>query len=176
MKFFPHFFPRKTADPDPARAKRSSERWRGFAFAVVATMLAATAVLGPRQLTYEKGFVVIGDGIRARVAIARTVAARERGLSGRKGLAPDEGMLFIFDAADTYGFWMKEMLFPIDILWLNGSRIVDISTDLPPSVPGDRLPVFYPRVPADRVLEVPAGFAKVHGLKLDMPVEYHVDR
>lgn len=95
------------------------------------------------------------------VELARTTAERDRGLSGRLTLAPDHGMLFLFDHPDTYGFWMPEMQFPIDIIWLDANwRIVDIAHSVAPeSYPH----VFMPKAPATFVLEVASGLSKQSG-------------
>lgn len=94
--------------------------------------------------------------------VASTEAARERGLSGRDSLAPGSGMLFVFDHDDKFGFWMKDMKFAIDIVWLDASgTVLTIAPDLSPSTYPN---AFYPSRPARYVLEVPAGFAKGHGV------------
>ena len=51
--------------------------------------------------------------------IADTLATRALGLGNRSNIASDQAMLFIFDTSDRYGFWMKDMRFPIDMLWLD---------------------------------------------------------
>lgn len=95
---------------------------------------------------------------KVRVAIADTPAERQQGLSGRKNLGPNEGLLFIFDKPGFYPFWMKEMNFPIDIIWLDGDwRVIDIDQYVPPqSFPR----LFQSREPVQYVLEVNAGFAQ----------------
>jgi len=89
------------------------------------------------------------------VEIADTEAARVRGLSGRDKLVDGTGLLFVFDHADLYGFWMLDMKFPIDIIWFDEDwHIVDITSNVSP----DSYPkVFAPRAKAQYVLEVPAG-------------------
>ena len=74
-----------------------------------------------------------------RISIADTETARQQGLSGRAGLAADEGMLFVFPEDGTYAFWMKDMLFSIDILWLSGDGAVvymaeNVSPDTYPKI------------------------------------------
>ncbi len=89
----------------------------------------------------------------------------ERGLQGKQGLGPNKGMLFIFDHDDRYRFWMKDMKFPIDIIWLDRQdRIVAIGENVPPCA-ADPCPVYVPPVNARYVLEVSAGFSRTHGLK-----------
>lgn len=90
-----------------------------------------------------------------RAEIADTDKKRQQGLSGRKYLAKDQGMLFVFDRPDYYGFWMKEMNFPIDLIWLNQDwKVVGINKDLRP----DSYPqVFYPPSEVLYVLEINSG-------------------
>lgn len=104
------------------------------------------------------------DGVPVRVKIADTDAVRMLGLSGHKPLQPDEGMLFVFDTEGTYAFWMKDMLFSLDILWLDGTgRIVHIEEDVSPETyPAS----FTSDSPARYVLEVPAGFADQHDIQI----------
>ena len=99
-----------------------------------------------------------------RVDIADTPTLRERGLSGRKLLLDDQGMYFIFDHPDVYPFWMKEMNFPIDIIWIGEHMsVVDITKSASPS----SFPqTFVSSVSALYVLEVQAGFAERHGIKI----------
>src|SRR3989338_2888627 len=91
-----------------------------------------------------------------RVLVADTGASREKGLSGRSGLAADEGMLFVFPQDGKYAFWMKDMLFSIDILWLSSDgAVVFMAKNVSP----DTYPrAFAPDGPARYVLELPAGF------------------
>ena len=115
--------------------------------------------------------VVIDGRIRVRVEVADTMLAQERGLSGHAPLAADEGMVFLFDRPEKYAFWMKDMTFPIDIIWIMDGAIADITPDVPVPTPGVSLPTFAPKVPVDTVLEVNAGFARQHGLRIGLPVQ-----
>src|SRR2546425_4514534 len=95
--------------------------------------------------------------ISVMAEVADAPASIERGLAGRASLQEGQGMLLVFNAEDRWGVWMKDMRFPIDIIWadVRGS-IVAIARDVsPPSFPR----AFYPSRPARYVLEVPAGFA-----------------
>ncbi|TSC69667.1 MAG: hypothetical protein G01um101456_19 [Parcubacteria group bacterium Gr01-1014_56] len=96
------------------------------------------------------------------VEVADTESSRERGLSGRRSLLRGNGMLFVFESGATAGIWMKDMQFPIDIIWINASStVITIAHDVSP----DTYPnIFYPSSPARYVLEVPAGFAKQIGV------------
>lgn len=98
-----------------------------------------------------------------RAEVANTAVARTRGLSGRDFLAADSGMLFTFDKPAIYSFWMKDMRFPIDIIWLRDAKVVYVAKDVLPPGPGisdSELKVYSPSVEADMVLEVNAGIAE----------------
>lgn len=96
--------------------------------------------------------------------VADTEKFRIKGLSGHAPLASHEGMLFVFSESAPHGFWMKDMQFPIDILWLDEEyRILDTEERVAPeSYPN----VFSPSAPARFVLELPAGFFAHYGLRV----------
>ncbi|KKR48678.1 MAG: hypothetical protein UT86_C0003G0007 [Candidatus Magasanikbacteria bacterium GW2011_GWC2_40_17] len=104
------------------------------------------------------------------VDLAQNPAAWQKGLSGRKSLAENQGMLFVFPLASRRAFWMKDMNFSIDIIWINEGKIVDIAPNLKPSML-DPLPVYSPRLPANLVLEVAAGFSQKNELKIGDSLE-----
>lgn len=75
-------------------------------------------------------------------------------------------MLFVFDRQDTWGFWMHEMRFQLDIIWFNSQRqSVYIRQNLEPCTPQE-CPVFIPSAKALYVLEVNAGFVESHNVTL----------
>ncbi len=92
------------------------------------------------------------------VEIKNTEAEREKGLSDRSSLAEGHGMLFVFEKDGTYPFWMKDMLFPIDIIWISSSgSIIGIYENITP----DTYPqTFSSQSPARYVLELPANSVK----------------
>jgi uncharacterized membrane protein (UPF0127 family) len=107
--------------------------------------------------------VTVGEA-SVRAEVADDAASLERGLSGRDRLGADDGMLFLLPD-DSPAFWMKGMRFPLDIVWIKHGRVVDVTADVPPpSGPGASLPTYSPARPADRVLEVNAGWAARHGV------------
>lgn len=87
---------------------------------------------------------------------ADTVGERGKGLGGRDSLCEACGMLFIFESPGRYAFWMKDMRFPLDIIWLSGETVVFVAHDIQPDFPG----IIEPIISADRVIEVNAGAAK----------------
>jgi uncharacterized protein len=89
------------------------------------------------------------------VEIARTKIELERGLSLHIPLLNDQGMLFIFPKEELHGFWMKDMTFPIDIIWIDSNlKIVHIEKNISP----DTYPkIFSPATKNLYVLEIMAG-------------------
>jgi len=101
-------------------------------------------------------------GVSLRVEYATTEAEQERGLAGRNNIPGDYGMLFVFPSDGLYGFWMKDMLVPIDIFWLNAQgQVVSIASHVATSSYPN---VFYPAVPARYVLETASGFAEAYSI------------
>lgn len=73
-------------------------------------------------------------------------------------------MLFVYRDHRERAYWMKGMRFPIDIVWIDRGRVTGVVPNLP--VPaGGNLPIYPSRGPADRVLEVRAGWAARHGVE-----------
>ena len=106
-----------------------------------------------------------GESI-ALIEVVNTEVSRSEGLSGREQMADHEGMWFVFDQEGIYPFWMKDMKFSIDIVWVDDDyRVTDIYRNAPLPV-GDSLPVYSNSQPARYVLEVNAGLADVNQLKI----------
>lgn len=103
------------------------------------------------------------------VEVADTKSSRELGLSFRKSMRDDEGLLFAFDDPGRYGFWMKDMLFPLDIVWINQNGVVvELQRGLTPES--------YPRTfinasEASYVLEINKGVAEKFGLYIGSKVK-----
>ena len=97
--------------------------------------------------------------------MADTPEKQSKGLGYRDSLAWGNGMYFPYAHAGIYSFWMRGMRFAIDIVWIRGGRIVDISRDVP-FVPGENGPTIRPREATDAVFEVPAGYASASGWRI----------
>jgi uncharacterized protein len=105
-----------------------------------------------------------------QLEVADTPQKQTTGLSQRSSLAQDRGMLFVFQKPDNYSFWMKDMRFPIDIIFLKGEKVVSIYNDIQPQLHKENaanLTIYSPEVPSDRVIEINAGLAKKYGLKVN---------
>lgn len=116
--------------------------------------------LVPKNLSGIK-FVQI-DSAAFELEIADTPAERMKGLSGRKNFPENKGMLFIFQSLGNYGFWMKDMQIPLDILWIKGDQLLGIDKN----IAATSTKIYYPPEMVDRVLEINAGLADKLGLKV----------
>lgn len=103
------------------------------------------------------------------VEVAADAEARRVGLVAKKNMAPNYGMLFVFDQPSYHGLWMKGMQFPVDILWIRNNHVVDLEENVLPATTsgadGD-LPVYRPDALANMVLEASAGFARHNKIKI----------
>jgi len=103
--------------------------------------------------------VVTVDGHVVDAEIADTARLRERGLSYRDGLEVGTGMIFLYDEAAVRGFWMFEMRFCLDIVWITDGRVVGAAENACPAEnPGDEIPSFRSPEAVQYVLEVNAGW------------------
>lgn len=110
--------------------------------------------------------VFFPNGVKITAELAVTIEERQRGLMFRESIASDQGMLFIFEEEGIHSFWMMNVKFPIDILWLDREkRIVHIEYSAPPckKMP---CPSYEPKLPSMYVLELKAGGLKENQLKL----------
>lgn len=134
-------------------------RVKNFVFLILGVALISWSFYTFLQKPVEQGLTLLKiEEKTLKVEIADNDFERARGLSGRQKLREGHGILFIFPEPGLHGFWMKDMNFPIDIVWLeridNSFRIVGIEQNVPPeSFPK----AFYPQVPVRFVLEVNAA-------------------
>jgi uncharacterized membrane protein (UPF0127 family) len=97
--------------------------------------------------------------------LATTPETHTRGLMERSSLPADQGMLFIFEAAQPLSFWMFNTLIPLDIIFADTARrITSISTSVPPCRPPSRCPTYTSAGLAQFVLEVNAGTVTKAGI------------
>ena len=106
------------------------------------------------------------------VDVAVTEEEKQKGLGYRDSLPENSGMLFPYGHKERYGYWMKGMRFPIDIIWIEDNLIADISKNVPVAVSGT-LPSYAPSKPVNKVLELNAGTADRIGAKIGDLVIIH---
>lgn len=138
------------------------------------------------QADFGRGEVQI-NGKVFKVEVADTIRSRAQGLSGREGMDEDYGMIFIFDSPAMQGFWMKDMNFPLDMIWIKGDspsqifpgktwegKIVGFKENVQPepekTVFG--LTVYNSPEPVDKVLELNAGTVQKKGIKVGDMVKF----
>lgn len=114
--------------------------------------------------------VITINNTEVEVEIASTTAEQKQGLSGRMFLKEGAGMLFIFTQGGEKGFWMKDMFFPIDIIWVDANTcILGIEKDVSP----DSYPrIFYSPTETLYVFEVNAGDSTRLGLQIGDKINF----
>ena len=133
------------------------------------SQLVAVPVVAPYggQSMLPTETISIGD-TKLTVEVATTSQEHQDGLSNRSSLSDGTGMLFIFDPPSAEGFWMKDMLFSLDIVWADANgTITTIDQGLSPETYPN---VYRPSRPAKYVLEVPAGYAAKKGIAVGQKI------
>ena len=110
------------------------------------------------------------------VELALTAEEQIQGLSGRPTLTANPGMLFVYQRQSRYTFWMPDMHFPLDIVWIGSDcAVADVTLNALPPAPGQAnqdLPLYSPKKPAQYVLEINAGEAGAKGIRAGVGVEF----
>ncbi len=140
-------------------------------FVVIATIIyqryATNASSGKSSSQAQNTATVTIRNYTFKLYFATSSEEKQIGLSSRQSLPQDYGMLFQFGTPDYYIFWMKNMKFPIDIIFIRDNKIVSIIENAPPLKPNDQKPLTYkPKSPADTVLEINSGLSKKYGFKI----------
>lgn len=109
------------------------------------------------------------DGVTFNVEIASTMLDQTRGLSFRTSLGANDGMIFLFGSGSTQTFWMKDMNFALDMIWISGNTVAGFSQNVPAPAPGAQLwqlPIYSSPANVDKVLEVNAGTVAKYNIKV----------
>jgi uncharacterized protein len=124
---------------------------------------------GYRQVNVTvNGMVLIAD-------IAATDEQKIKGLSVKDSLAENEAMLFVYDNEAEHTFWMKDMKFPIDIIWIDTNKtVVHIEHNLQPCSSELLCPSYKPIDDSLYVLETVSGFAEKHDIAKGTPVDFEL--
>lgn len=132
-------------------------------FGILIILILALVFLLAQNSLERNDTLRVGDN-RLEIEVAISPADKARGLGGRESLPENQGMLFVYDMPGYYSFWMKDMNFAIDIIWLDANKkIIDITRDVrPESYPSS----FSSQSPAQYILEVNSGWAERHGVEI----------
>lgn len=122
---------------------------------------------------FKKPPIITIAGHNFKATVAASQQEREIGLSKTKELQQDQGMIFLFEKPDYYSFWMKNMKFPIDIIYIKKDVIVTIKSNAQPPKDNKESPIIYtPTEPSDKVFEISAGLAEKYKFKKGDKVLY----
>lgn len=150
-----------------------STRWtaaRIFSGLMVCAWLLLPGAAGAEEFSeYGNAFtwVTIGD-VQIRAEVVASPEKLYLGLGNRPGLPEGRGMLFFMPALAVQYFCMRDMQFPIDIVWLLPGKVAGIARNVPPDYHGE----LASPVPVQHVLEVPGGFCDRYGIKVGDPVRW----
>lgn len=151
--------------PKPSHAKTKSARKLRY-FSLLAIIFVAFLSAVALSIFYGRNKATLQFGSRQLIyeTVANT-AGREKGLSGRASMPADHGMLFMFEQEGRHCFWMKDMRFDLDMVWLDATGTVVTIRDRisPATYPAE----FCPDRPAKYVIEVNAGTAAAAGVTVD---------
>lgn len=156
--------PTATPQPSPTVAPSSTSLPSPTATA------APTSTPTPRPLP----MVTIG-AVSIPVEVKITPQQKAQGLSGRDSLPRGTGMIFLYDEDARYSFWMKDMLFPLDFVWIGGDcTVAEVTANVPPPMgtPANQLTIYQPSRPVRDVLEINAGEAASLGIVPGAPIRF----
>jgi len=130
-----------------------------------------TATAGPSEAAAASVVVDTGERqVTFRVELARTEPEREKGLMYREHLAPDAGMLFLFERSSVQTFWMKNTLIPLDMIFIAPDHtIAGVVADAQPLT----LTARSVNEPSQYVLEIGGGLASRLGIRAGARVDFH---
>jgi len=132
---------------------------------VIVILLGLAGLLFSLYLRPSENNIIIINNHKIEVEIADTKVKREKGLSGRPSLDEDSGMLFVFDKPGKYPFWMKDMQFALDFVWIMNDIVVEITKNISSS---DYQPsnTIAPKQEVNKVLELNAGISDKLNIKV----------
>jgi uncharacterized membrane protein (UPF0127 family) len=105
------------------------------------------------------------------IEISADALSRVKGLSGREDLCENCGMVFLFGKQAKHFFWMKDMNFPLDIVYIQNDKIVEIFKDVQVLDNMNEITEIFPNQNADKVLELNAGWCETHNVQLGNKIE-----
>ena len=132
-----------------------------FLILAFVAFVAYTTLVEKNAPGYGRQITIHIDRLPVHVTLARTEAEKQKGMTDKRNIPWNSGMLFVFDTPDYWRVSMKEMKFPIDIFWIDENGvIVDIADNVAPFSEGG----VEPRKKALYILETRADFAAVHNI------------
>ncbi|MCR4326123.1 MAG: DUF192 domain-containing protein [Candidatus Roizmanbacteria bacterium] len=106
------------------------------------------------------------------VTLADTDEKREQGLSGKPKMGENEGMLFTFPVSGTWTFWMKDMLFDLDFIYIKDQQVIALKEHIPaPKNNNGKVAIIEPSKEFDWLVEVHAGWVEKNSITIGQRVE-----
>lgn len=137
----------------------------GIAIAVVAVALTLSYTYS-NQAARVNSFTV--NGRTYQITVTETnLQEWEKGLMNDTNVTNSTFALFVFPYSSNYSFWMKNTYAPLDIMWINNSRVVYLITAYPCeeyNASQESCPIYTPNSSADYVIEAHSGFAKANNI------------
>lgn len=148
-------------------------RWaRGPLGVLVAVVLISASLIAYLDIAnrHTKADTLLVNGRSFSLEVAATAQSRELGLGNRSSLPADHGMLFVFDHVAPECFWMKDMHFPLDMVWVSSDKkVVHIEHDV---TPGTYPNSFCPVEPVKYVIELNAGMANNADIRIGEALDF----
>ena len=151
-----------------------SSRERNFIIAgfiaLVVIIVFFTQVVNKKLVPPQTTIIINGQKITAE--LATTPSQRYQGLSGRQKICETCGLLFVFNTREVQTFVMRDMLFPLDIVFINDNKVVKIDPILLPEGANPQA-LYSSEVPVNYVLELNSGFTDKYNINIGDTVEYN---
>lgn len=150
-------------------AERKKDVLPGVLVTLVLALVGAAALYILWPQLQPKAMLRIGDGVFS-ARVATTEVERTQGLSGTTQLRADQAMIFVFDSDNKWSMWMKDMDYPIDIVWTDSNKKI---VYIVKNAPADSYPEkFTPNKDARYVIELPAGTVDGKSIKVNSGVVF----
>jgi uncharacterized membrane protein (UPF0127 family) len=148
-------------------SRRDVLSWVLIGFALVLIGLAAFYAIWPQVRPHVT--VKLGDGVY-NATVSKTADDITKGLSGTTGLRQDQALLMVYASDGKWSIWMKDMQYPIDIVWLDkDKKVVYIVKNAPPDSYPEK---FTPKKDARYVVELPAGATSQKNITIDQEAAF----
>ena len=141
-----------------------------ISLAIIVALIAMLGVVFGQYFAHTRGLRTVRIN-NARILIEEAVGAdaQAKGLGGRASLGSKNGMLFRFTEPKIATFWMKDMQFPLDFIWIQNNTVVDLHQHIAAPIPSQidkDLVLYSPKAPVDAVIEVNAGFVAYYNITI----------
>jgi len=144
--------------------------WKKLRWLILVLIVIVAALLLLAWHTQPEKFILhwAGSNQAYTLEAVKSPAEKQKGLGGTASMPQQEGMIFLSDISSSQCFWMKDMQFPIDIIWVNSDKKVSY-------IENNVQPKSYPKLfchNAKNVIELNAGEAARNNLKVNQTVSF----